>query len=304
MITIISTLTIVRTVLIKVLGAALVLAACGEGAGADGGDREAPTLVVTTSVLGDVLDHLVADAARVEVLMPPGADPHEFALSARQAVAMRQADLLVVNGLGLEEGLADAVASAQADGVPVLDVADLIGEDDDPHVLGDPVRMGKAAAALDGALPDRVAGLDSPDVRQAAADYLDDLDALDADVRAILAPIEPARRRIVTYHDGLGAFATRYDLEVVDTILGQSTLAEPSAAQVAAVVERLDAEDIRVIFTDASSPTRLAEAIADEGRSVEVVPLYTESLGEPGSGADTYVAMVRTNAERIAAALR
>jgi zinc/manganese transport system substrate-binding protein len=304
MITIISTLTIVRTVLIKVLGAALVLAACGEGAGADGGDREAPTLVVTTSVLGDVLDHLVGDAARVEVLMPPGADPHEFALSARQAVAMRQADLLVVNGLGLEEGLADAVASAQADGVPVLDVADLIGEDDDPHVLGDPVRMGKAAAALDGALPDRVAGLDSPDVRQAAADYLDDLDALDADVRAILAPIEPARRRIVTYHDGLGAFATRYDLEVVDTILGQSTLAEPSAAQVAAVVERLDAEDIRVIFTDASSPTRLAEAIADEGRSVEVVPLYTESLGEPGSGADTYVAMVRTNAERIAAALR
>jgi zinc/manganese transport system substrate-binding protein len=100
------------------------LAACGDDAGA-GDDR--PTVAVTTTVLGAVVRDLVGDAAEVRVILPEGVDPHEFRPSARDVEALGDADLVVVNGLGLEEGLTGAVDRARDDGVPVIAATDEAG---------------------------------------------------------------------------------------------------------------------------------------------------------------------------------
>jgi zinc/manganese transport system substrate-binding protein len=265
--------------------------------------------VVTTNILGDVVEQLVGDDAEVEVVMPPNADPHDFAASAQQAASMREADALVVNGLGFEEGLGDTVEAAEADGVPVITATDAIdprslGDGEDPHLFADPVRMAAAAARIADELAAEIPSLDTPDGEGRVAAYLDALDALDADVEATLAGIPAEDRVLVTNHEVFGYFADRYDFEVLGAIIpGGSTLAEPSAADLADLVAVIEERDVPAIFAEASSPARLADALAAEGADVEVVELYSESLGEPGSPGDTYLGMVRTNAERIAAAL-
>ena len=122
----------------------LLLASCrGEPATTSpAGECADLQIVVTTSILGDVVSNLVGDRGVVEVLMPVGADPHSFQVSARQAAAMREADLVVVNGLGLEEGMLGAIEGAAADGAVVVEAASLVDplpfagraeEDDDDH---------------------------------------------------------------------------------------------------------------------------------------------------------------------------
>lgn len=289
----------------------LGLGACGGGDGDGAGDR--PEIVVTTSILGDVVAHLVGDAADVEVIMPPGANPHGFAPSAQEAAAMREADLLVVNGLGFEESLVDTIEGAAADGVPIVtatDGVDLLPFGDsadgalDPHFFTDPVRMADAVRHLADEMAAQVDGLDTPAQDARVDAYLDALAGLDAEVIEILSAVPSERRILVTNHEVFGYFADRYDFEVLGVVIpGGSNLAEPSAADLAALATAIRSAGVPAIFAEASSPARLAEALAAEGHDVEVVELYSESLGPAGSDGATYLDMVRTNASRVAAAL-
>jgi ABC-type Zn uptake system ZnuABC Zn-binding protein ZnuA len=358
--------------------AAVALIACGNGDTAQDGATEvqgaapdaapepepAGRVVVTTNVLGDVVATIVGDDAGVEVIMPPGSNPHDFAPSARQAAAMREADLLIVNGADFEEGLISAIEGAKADGVPVYEAISPIeplqfedhghdhghggethdhghehdheaeghdhdhdhgheGEDhgheaeghdhghghvhegDDPHFFTDPARMAIAVEGMAEALSTHIEALDTEEFRARVADYVAQLQGLDAEVEAMLAPIPAERRVLVTNHDVYSYFADRYGFEVLGVLIpGGATLAEPSAADLADLAAAIEAEGVPAIFVDAAAPTRLAEALAAEvGIEVEVVTLFAESLGPPDSGAETYLDMVRTNAERIVAAL-
>lgn len=326
MITNISTVPLMRTVLISGLVSAVALSGlsgCVDDATTDG---DGPVVVVTTSILGDVVAELVGEAASVEVLMPPGTDPHDFAPSARQAADLRSADAVVVNGLGFEAGLAGVIEAAADDGVTVVTATDAIeplpfdapsghgqeeeGEHEgdegaDPHFFTDPARMRQAAEHLADALSAAVPELRTPATRDRISSYLAELDDLDAEVEARLADVPAERRLLVTNHEVFGYFADRYGFEVVGAIIpGGSTLAEPSAADLAELVPVIEARGVPAVFADTSSPNRLARALADEGVDVRVVELYSESWGEAGSGADTYLGMVRTNVDRIAGALR
>lgn len=285
------------------LVAMLAAGACG-GAGSAAGNG--PSIVVTTSILGDVVTNLVGDQADVEVLMPPNADPHEFAASARQAAALHEADVIVTNGGGFEAGLDDTVAAARHDGVTVftaLDTVDRLG--DDPHFFSDPARMAVAARALADFLPEHVPALDTAAFRRQAAAYIADLDALDAEVEATLAPVPPERRKLVTNHDVFGYFADRYGFTVIGAVIPSiTTQAQPSAGDLDRLASQVEAAGVPAIFADTSSPEDLADALADEaGGGVRVVELYSESLGKPGSDGGTYEDMMRTNAQRIAEAL-
>lgn len=319
MITNIPSVLAMRTVLVRVGAAvavvvlgALVLGACGDDGDPSGGDGS--RVVVTTSILGDVVERLVGDAVDVEVLMPPGQDPHDLAPSPRQVATMRDADVLVVNGAGFEVALADAIDAAAADGVRVVAAIDGVdtlplpdgGADDvDPHFFTDPARMRAAAAHLAGALVEALPELDTPAVDARVADYLDELAALDREVASAVAAIPAERRLLVTNHEVLGYFADRYGFEVVGAIIpGGSTLAEPGAGDLDELSRQIESAGVPAIFAETSAPARLAEALAAEGAAVTVVELYSESLGEPGSGAASYVEMVRTNVQRIVAALR
>jgi zinc/manganese transport system substrate-binding protein len=164
--------------------------------------------------------------------------------------------------------------------------------------------MATAAQLIADALTD-VDGLDADDLATRAEELADEYTALDAEVAEVLAAVPDEDRELLTNHEALGYFADRYGFEVVGVVFaGGSTLAEPSASDLAALVEEIRAHDVPAIFSETTVGDDVAEALAAEvGRDVEVVQLYTGSLGPEGSGAETYVELIRTNAERIADAL-
>ena len=134
--------------------------------------------------------------------------------------------------------------------------------------------------------------------------YAGELRALDAELEALLAEIPDEQRLLVTNHEVLGYFADRYGFEIVGAVIPSlSTRAEASAADIEALAGVLRARDVRAVFAETTSSSDLAEALADDVGDVEVVELFAESLDDEGSGAETYVEMQRTNAERIAEAL-
>ena len=172
----------------------------------------------------------------------------------------------------------------------------------DPHFWLDPLRVAKAALLIAEALTE----VDpSGDWMSRAEAYAATLTELDAEIQDILAPIPHENRVLITNHDSLGYFAARYEFEVIGVVIpGGSTLADPSSAQLAALVEEIVEEGVKVIFAETIDSTALAEAVAAEaGTDVAVVTLHTGSLGEPGTETDNVVGMLRSNAMRIAEAL-
>jgi len=293
--------------IILIIGMMAALIGCGAEEQQNGEGRL--EIVATTTILGDLARQVTGDRADVEVLMPPGADPHEFQASSREAAAMARADIVIANGLGLEEGLGDLLASAAEEGTGIFEVAPLVdpkpfagGEGLDPHVWLDPVRMAEAARLL-GA---RLAALDpTTDWVGRAEEYAQRLEDVDEEIVSLLDEVEPARRKLVTNHDSLGYFAERFGFEVVGVVIpGGSTLAIPSSEDLAQLVAVIEQEGVRVIFAETTDSTALAEAVATEvGADVEVVELHTGSLGEPGADSDTLIGLLRSNAETIAEAL-
>ena len=293
----------------------IVIAACS----AEEPTGQGPVIVATTSILGDIADGIVGGQGEVEVLIPVGADAHDFAPSAQQVSLISTADLVVANGLGLESGLQDVLASAAADGVTVIELAPLVDplpfssperadgneeehEDLDPHFWMDPVRVAEAAVALG----DEMAGLvPDGDWQQQAADYAAEMSSAHATIGDLLDGIAPDRRQMITNHESFGYFAERYGFEILGVVIpGGSTLAEPSSAHLAELIGLMRETGARVIFAETSRPTNLAVAVAAEmGDEVQVVELFTESLGGPGSGAESLSGMLIANAELIASAL-
>ncbi|MEV4737583.1 MULTISPECIES: zinc ABC transporter substrate-binding protein AztC [unclassified Microbacterium] len=290
-------------------GLALIGAGVTGCAAPAGTDR--PQIVVTTNILGDVVENVVGDAAEVTVLMKPNADPHSFEISAQEAAQMDGADLLVTNGLGLEEGLQQHIDRTEATGVPTLVAGDVIdvlpytSEDaasaDDPHFWTDPARMVDVVNALENALAG-IDGIDVEKIRDNADAYRGELAELDEEMSAAFDAIPADRRALVTNHHVFGYLADRFDFRLVGAVIpGGTTLAAPSAADLRDLTDAIDEAGVRTIFAESSQPDRLIQVLASEaGVEVEVVELFTESLTAPGEGADTYLTMMRANTERIA----
>lgn len=155
-----------RAVLLAIAAAiALVLPGCSQPA-----TPQEPQIVVTTNILGDVTRQVLGDQSRVTTLMQPNADPHSFEISAQEAALMGSADLVVSNGLGLEEGLQQHLDRAEAAGAPMLVVGEVIdvvpyssGDAEgapDPHFWTDPAAMLIVVNALEAAARN-INGIDS-----------------------------------------------------------------------------------------------------------------------------------------------
>ncbi|REK34290.1 MAG: zinc ABC transporter substrate-binding protein [Actinobacteria bacterium] len=167
----------------------------------------------------------------------------------------------------------------------------------------DPLRMAEAGRLIAEALAELD---DSVDWMARAEAYATELEEVDVEIQQILAGIPEESRVLVTNHDSLGYFAARYGFDVVGTVLpGGSTLGDPSSDQLANLVQLMRELDVRVIFAETTEPSSLAEAVSQEvGDSVQVVELYSGSLGEPGSGAETLTEMLLVNARLIAESMQ
>ena len=300
---------------------------------------QAVTVVATTTMLGSVAEQIAICAdtgSTVTTLMPIGADPHDFSPSSAQVAEMVQADMVIANGLGLEAGLDDSLENAASDGVSVIQIADMVDpipfgagghdhgdeehsddehshdeakEDDhdhdhgseDPHFWFDMNRMATAAQIIG----DELAASGGQVYADCGAQVADEIRAAEADVRAALESVPADQRVLVTDHDALGYLADAYGYEVAGTVIpAGTTLAEPSSAELAELVEVMQDEGVQVVFTNTADPTTLADAVAAEvGGDVQVVSLYVGSLGGPDTDAQDYVSMMRTNADLISGAL-
>ncbi len=297
----------------RLIAMALALAVALSGCSAVG-DSGRPHVVVTTNILGDVVEEVLGDQVDVTVLMPPNSDPHSSEISAKQAAMMGDADLIVSNGLGLEEGLQQHLDRAADAGVPMLVAGDEVevvpyasGDAEgtpDPHFWTDPATMVDVVDALETRAGD-IDGIDAEQLRRDAADYRDELTTLDADMTAAFAAIPRERRALVTNHHVFGYLADRYDFRVVGAVIpGGTTLAAPSAADLRDLSEAISTAGVSTIFAESSQPDRLVQVLAKEARiDVDVVELFTESLTAEGGGAATYLQMMRANTDRISAGL-
>lgn len=285
----------------SVVMVAVLLGACGGQPAAEAG----PRVVVSTSILGDLVTRVAGEAFVVEVLMPSGVDPHEYAASASDAARMRDADLVVVIGLGLETGLADALGTLP-DGAEVLEVGPALdplaypGGTLDPHVWFDPVRMARAVGLIRDGLVG-VAPASAPAIDAAAARLVAELAALDEEVADILSVIPPERRLLVVSHDFLRYFADRYRFEVVGSVIpGGSTVAESSAGRIAELADTITERRVAAVFAEGTEPVDLAEALAAESGGIPVVLLMSDALPPGGS----YIDLIRTDATLIADVLK
>ncbi len=275
---------------VAVLATVVALAGCGS----DDASSSTPTIVVTTPILGSLVSDVVGDRAKVTVLMPNGADPHEYQPSAKDIEALGRADLVVENGLGLEEGLEDALDQARDDGARIFtatdhvtlrpfDAADTeeIAEHgpDDPHIWTSPIAMRQMISGLAPVLASDL-GID---VAARATDLEERLTALDGQITTTLAPIPVARRKLVTGHESLGYFAQRYNFALIGALIPSlSSQAQVSAANLAQLREQVSAEGVPAIFNEVGTPAGVAEAIADQ-TGVPVVEIATHALPEDGS---------------------
>lgn len=316
-------LPVVQLSVLAAFAVAAATAGCSDGEESTAsGTTGVATVIATTSILGDIVQNVAGDCVTVEVVMPPGTDPHDFELSARDAAGLREADLVFSFGLGLEESLHDALEAASEDGVTVVEVAESIealpfaddehsdeaGDDEhsdlDPHVWQDPARMAEVVATIGTTLTESGA-CDGTPVSDQAEEYAATLRALDTEVAERYATIPEDHRLLVTNHEAFGYLADRYGLEILGTVIPSgSTLAEPSAADLADLVALIEETGVPAIFGETTDSAALLEALADEiGRPIEIIELHSDSLSDSESGAGTYVGLVRTNAELITDAL-
>ncbi len=290
--------------------------------------------MATTSIWADVVANVACDGqAEVITLIPPGGDPHAFQPSLQDRGRMESAVMIVANGLDLEEGLGDTLEAVEEAGTPVFHIADHIetigfapgmelehheeeeeGEDhgdeeeghghsgEDPHVWFDPIKVADALLPLSEALAAQ-AGLDARSLSACVTEYRGELVALDDEINRILAPLDHEDRLMLTNHDALGYFANRYDFQLVGTVIpGGSSVGEANPAELQELVGLIEQTGVPAIFAESSHSSDDAEALAREA-GVEVVVLDTGSLGPSGSGSDTYLSFLRSNAQRIADAL-
>jgi len=277
--------------------------------------RTKPSIVVTYSILGSVVRDLVGDQATVTVSIPNGLDPHEWEPSAKDIEAINKADLVVENGLDLEQGMLKTLDTARKSGVRFFTAADHItvrhvGEgqgipsDDpdqtvgapDPHLWTDPLTLKAVVSSLAVVLEDDL-GLDIAD---RAANLENRLDTLDTQVADIAAAVPEANRKLVTGHESMGYFAERYGFKMVGVIIPSlSSQAEVSAADLADLKQAIEANRVPAIFTELGTSPAVARAIGDE-TGVKVVELTTHALPDDGS----YFTFMTNLATTIADALR
>jgi len=265
--------------------------------------------VASFTILADFVREIGGERVEVASLVGPDADAHSFQPSPADARRIKEARLVVVNGLGFE-GWIDRLLRASGSTAPILvasaGVTPIKGRgghdhDVDPHAWQD---VGNAKLYV-AAIGDGLAKAD-PDGRgtyQAnAARYTAQLEDLERDIRESVAAIPPARREVITTHDAFGYFGRTYGLTFTAP-QGVSTDSEATAADVARIIRQVKARKVPAVFLENVSDRRLADRIAAESGARIGARLYSDALSPPGGPAATYLAMMRQNLAAFRAAL-
>jgi ABC-type Zn uptake system ZnuABC Zn-binding protein ZnuA len=293
--------------LVPLLGLVLVVTACTAGPSSAPSGSPVLKVVTTTTVFADIVSNVGGTRTGVTSIIPAGVGPEDYEPKPSDSRLLDGADLVVRNGVGLDDFLDKLLASASGsttaqlrlgDGIPTITVD---GEAN-PHFWLDPslvVRYYLPAIAA------KLSELDPAGAATYAANakaYGESLTALDAELMAEVQAIPAANRKLVTFHDAFPYFARHFGFELVGVILANPGQ-EPSAGELAALVETVKRAGVKAVFSEAQFNPALARTLAQEAGVTRVVTtLYNDALGPPP--ADTYVGMMRYNMQQIVEALR
>ncbi|MEM1420488.1 MAG: zinc ABC transporter substrate-binding protein [Pseudomonadota bacterium] len=263
-------------------------------------------VVASFSILGDMVEQVAGDSAIVETIVGPDADAHLYSPNVADAKAVAGADVVFVNGMGfetwsdtlIENSGTEATVLVATEGVEPL----LVDGEVDPHawnaLTNGVIYVTNIADGLAAADPANAAAY-----KANAEAYIAELTALDAEAKANLGELPENRRTVVTAHDAFGYLANAYGLEFLAPV-GIDTEAEPSAQELATLVQQLKEKEVAALFVENITSPALIKQISDE-TGIEIGGrLFSDALSERGGPATSYVAMFRHNLSTLMTSLK
>ena len=262
-------------------------------------------IVASFSILGDMVENVIGDHADLTTIVGPDADAHVYQPSVADARAVADADVIFVNGMGFEtwsdtliaESGTRASIHAATIGITPVEVEGEI----DPHawnsLLNGIVYVNNIAAVLSAKMP-----VHADAIEQNRAAYVEQLRALDASTKETLATLPLEKRTVVTAHDAFGYLAHAYDMTFLAPI-GVDTEAEPSAKELAILIEQLKSDGAAALFVENITSPALVQQIAEETGLSIGGRLFSDALSERGGPATSYLAMFEHNLNTLLTAL-
>ena len=281
------------------------------------------TVIATTSMFADLAQLALGNNVAIETIIPAGVDVHTFEPSPADAQKLAGADLIVMNGLGLDEWALSLLEAAGKSEEDVLELAEGIDESNawvylegeehseeeseehghggaDPHIWLDPkgaaIYVERIAARVVADLPERAMAIES--ARDAG---LAEIAALDEELRVGFAAVDVSKRKIVTFHDAFGYFARTYEIEIVGVAV-EAPGQEPSAKEIAALIDAIKAAGVTSVFSEVQFPSKVLDQIAAETGATVLEDLFSDALGE--APAESYLGAMRANASAILASFK
>jgi ABC-type Zn uptake system ZnuABC Zn-binding protein ZnuA len=299
-----------RTGLGAIVALVVVLAGCGADAGGPSPTGAAGPgairVVTTTTVFADIVKSVGGARTDVKSIIPPGVGPEDYEPKPDDARSLADAQLIVSNGVGLDDFLNRLLESGSGGKTPRLVLGKgidpiLVDGEPNPHFWLDPslvktAYLPKIVTALSALAP-----VDAATFEANAAAYGSQLDALDAELKSKVGTIPQANRKLVTFHDAFPYFARYFGFELIGVVLA-NVGQEPTGTELAALVQKVKSTGVRAVFSEAQFSPKLAQTLADEaGVKTVVTTLYTDALGP--APADSYPGMMRWNVDKIVEAL-
>jgi len=311
-----------KTICCVLIGVTILLTGCSPAESDSGLSGDTLQIVATTSIVGDVVAQVAGEQVSITTLLPPNSDPHTYQPTPQDIATISKADVIFANGAGLEVFLEPILENADAE-EKTVDLSDDInlltadehsdsGRDEDqnidhdsrdPHVWMNPNNV----IAWVNVIQETLGELDpahAAEYKNNARSYSAELSELDTWITTQVADIPFQRRTLVMDHLVFGYFAEEYGFQQAGAVIpGFSTLAEPSAQQIAEIIDTIEKLGVKVIFVSDTAPPGIAERVAEDTGS-QLVYLHTGSLTEPGGFASNYIDYMRYNVKAIVQALQ
>ena len=284
-----------------------------------------PKVVATTGVICDITKKIAQSSIDTTCLIKPGEDPHAYQTKPEDRKAIETANLILYAGYEHEPSIIKLIKSStnSAPKIAVHELAvpkPLMGEHDhqekaqkkphaagekvpDPHVWHNPKNGIRMVETIRDELI-KLAPTNAQLYTSNAAKLTDDLQKLDTWIKAQIATIPAQKRKLVTTHDALSYYADAYGLEIAGALQGVTTEEQPTAARIAELSSEIKSAGVPTIFAETTTNPKLMETVAREANvKISDKELYSDELGGPGTGADTYEGMLKTNTCAITSGL-
>ncbi|MBE9216786.1 metal ABC transporter substrate-binding protein [Plectonema cf. radiosum LEGE 06105] len=302
-----------RYFLYGLLGILLSLSinACNRvGSNSVGDDK--PNVVASNTIIADLTEKIGGEEIDLTSILQPGTDPHVYEPVPKDTILLEKAELILYNGYNLEPGLIKLIEAAgvKAEKLAVGEVAEPLQLDEggkqtvpDPHVWGDVENAIKMAIAIRDALI-KLSPEDKEKFTKNAAELINELQQLDNSITQQIATIPKEQRKLITTHDAFQYYGRAYDIPIAGTLIGISTEEQPSAQTVKKLVEEIKKTGVKAIFAETTINPALIKTVAQEANvKLASRELYSDSIGAPGSEADSYIKMMQSNTQTIVEAL-